>query len=97
MIIGLSIKNFKGIRELLDLQLSAFHVLVGPNGAGKTTLLDAIDFVRDCLVVGPAAAVESREVADFNDLTWMRTGGAPAIRWQRTRPDRRPAESPAGT
>ena len=79
MIIGLSIKNFKGIRELLDLELSAFHVLVGPNGAGKTTLLDAIDFVRDCLVVGPTAAVEAREVADFNDLTWMRKGGAVEI------------------
>ena len=79
MIVGLSISNFKGIRALRDLELSAFHVLVGPNGAGKTTLLDAIDFVRDCLVVGPAAAVESRDVADFNDLTWMRKGGAVEI------------------
>ncbi len=75
MIVGLSIKNFKGIRDLRNLELAAFHVLVGPNGAGKTTLLDAVDFVRDCLVDGPAAAVEARDVADFNDLTWMRRGG----------------------
>lgn len=75
MIIGLTIKNFKGIREIVNLPLSRFHVLVGPNGAGKTSFLDAIDFVRDCLAQSPAAAVESRHIADFNDLTWMRQGG----------------------
>jgi predicted ATPase len=74
MIVGLSIKNFKGIREAL-LRLADFHVLVGPNGVGKTTFLDAIDLVRDCLAHGPVAAVESRHIADFNDLTWMRQGG----------------------
>lgn len=76
MIIGLTIKNFKGIRELVNLPLSAFHVLVGPNGVGKTTFLDAIDFVRDCLVQGPGGAVTLRHIADFDDLTWMRQGGA---------------------
>ncbi len=76
MISGLTIRNFKGIREVVDLRLDRFHVLVGPNGSGKTTFLDAIDFVRDCLVLGPAAAVESRNIADFKDLTWMRKGGS---------------------
>ncbi len=76
MIIGLTIRNFKGIREIKNLPLSRFHVLVGPNGAGKTTFLDAVDFVRDCLVHSPSTAVESRGVADFNDLTWLRKGGA---------------------
>lgn len=75
MIIGLTIKNFKGIRELINLPLSTFHVLVGPNGVGKTTFLDAIDFVRDCLVQGPGMAVQTRHIADFNDLTWLRRGG----------------------
>lgn len=79
MIIGLTIRNFKSIRELIDLPLSGFHVLVGPNGVGKTTFLDAIDFVRDCLVQGPAAAVATRHVADFNDLTWLRQGGVVEI------------------
>lgn len=76
MIVGVTIRNFKGIGEVADLPLHAFHVLVGPNGVGKTTFLDAVDFVRDCLVHGPGAAVESRHIADFNDLTWMRRGGA---------------------
>lgn len=75
MIIGLTIRNFKGIRKVENLPLSRFHVLIGPNGVGKTTFLDAIDFVRDCLSHSPTAAVESRHIADFNDLTWMRQGG----------------------
>lgn len=75
MIVGITIRNFKVLREIVNLRLTRFHVLVGPNGAGKTTFLDAIDFVRDCLIQGPAAAVESRHVADFNDLTWLRRGG----------------------
>ena len=75
MIVGITIKNFKGIQEVSKLPLSRFHVLVGPNGAGKTTFLDAIDFVRDCLAHSPASAVESRHITDFNDLTWMRQGG----------------------
>jgi predicted ATPase len=74
MIIGISIKNFKLIRELKNLPLEQFHVLIGPNASGKSTFLDVFDFVRDCLEHGPLKAVESR-VPEFNDLTWMRRGG----------------------
>lgn len=75
MLVGLTIKNFKGIKEIERLPLSRFHVLVGPNGSGKTTFLDAIDFVRDCLAHGPGNALEKRGVADFVDMTWLRKGG----------------------
>lgn len=79
MIVGLTIRNFKGIKALEALPLGRFQVLVGPNGVGKTTVLDAIDFVRDCLSHGPGAAVDLRNIADFNDLTWMRGGGTVEI------------------
>jgi predicted ATPase len=93
MITGLTLRNFKGIRTLdarpgIDvglrlvgptLPLKRFQVLVGPNGVGKTTVLDAIDFVRDCLAHGPGAAVESRGIANFRDLTWLRKGGSVEI------------------
>ena len=95
MIIGLTLRNFKGVQSLSDrfqglqpldpirrvapLRLGRFQVLVGPNGVGKTTVLDSIDFVRDCLAHGPVAAVESRGIADFKDLTWLRKGGSVEI------------------
>ena len=79
MIVGLTIRNFRSIREIVDLPLRDFHVLVGPNGSGKSSFMDAITFVRDCLVMGPAGAVAARNITDFNDLTWMRRGGAVEI------------------
>jgi predicted ATPase len=80
MIIGLEIKNFKAIRFLPKLEMSQFHVLVGPNGSAKSTFLEAIEFVHDCLIVGPRGAVEQRSVGSFEDLTWMREGGSVEIR-----------------
>lgn len=74
MITGLCIRNYKGIREIENLSLGPFHVLVGPNGVGKSTFLDSIDFVRDCFIHGVSGAVELRHVSDFRDLTWMRRG-----------------------
>jgi predicted ATPase len=67
------------VRRGPPLRLGRFQVLVGPNGVGKTTVLDSIDFVRDCLAHGPVAAVESRGIADFKDLTWLRKGGSVEI------------------
>lgn len=63
MIVGITIRNFKSIREIVDLPISRFHVLLGPNGSGKTTFLDALDFVRDCLSASPATAVAKRHIA----------------------------------
>ncbi len=75
MIVGITVRNFRSIRQLDKLPLSAFHVLVGSNGAGKSAFLDAIEFVHDCLVQGPRRAVESRTQRGFADLTWQQRGG----------------------
>ena len=74
MIAGIKIVNYKAIQATPRIEISNFHVLVGPNGSGKSTFLDAIEFIKSCLVHGPAAAVEQR-VPDFRDLTYMRHGG----------------------
>ena len=74
MIAAIKIRNYKGIHKTPWLDLEPFHVLVGPNGSGKSTFLDAIQFVKDCLNLGPLAAVESR-APEFRDLTFRRQGG----------------------
>jgi hypothetical protein len=74
VISAIKIRNFKGIKSSQMLELDNFHVLVGPNGSGKSTFLESIEFIRDCLVRGPLAAVEGR-VPEFRDLTFMRRGG----------------------
>ena len=38
----LSVREFRGIKELSDLELSSFNVLVGRNNSCKTTLLEAL-------------------------------------------------------
>jgi predicted ATPase len=74
MIVGIKIRNYKGIKNSPWLELGPFHVLVGPNGSGKSTFLDAIEFVKSCLVDGPLVAVEQR-APEYRDLTFLRQGG----------------------
>lgn len=44
MITRVIVRNFRGVRETLDLQLARLTLLSGRNGLGKTTLFDAIDW-----------------------------------------------------
>ncbi len=74
MIVGLSIGNYRALKQVANLKLGRFHVLVGPNASGKTTFLDALDLIRDCLWDGPRPAIEAR-APEFRDLTHMRGGG----------------------
>ena len=74
MIIGVKIRNYKGIAKSPLIELDSFHVLVGPNGSGKSTFLEAIKFVKDCVTESPLKAVE-RRVPEFRDLTFRRQGG----------------------
>jgi AAA15 family ATPase/GTPase len=44
MIKLLSIKNFRGIDQLEDLQLERFNIFIGDNGTSKTSILEAIHY-----------------------------------------------------
>ncbi|MEN9852407.1 MAG: hypothetical protein RI996_350, partial [Candidatus Parcubacteria bacterium] len=41
---SLTIKNYKSIRELVDLEFNSFNIAVGQNNHGKTNLLEAIEW-----------------------------------------------------
>ncbi|MGW1755230.1 AAA family ATPase [Streptomyces mirabilis] len=53
------VDNYKSIAHC-DVTLGRFTVLLGLNAAGKSNFLDALRFVRDALVKGPAEAVAAR-------------------------------------
>ncbi|MCZ2085319.1 MAG: ATP-binding protein [Flavobacteriales bacterium] len=44
MIKKLSIKNFRGIEEVKDLEVDRFNIFIGDNGTSKTSILEAIHF-----------------------------------------------------
>lgn len=44
MIKSVSIKNFRGIEEIKDLQVDRFNIFIGDNGTSKTSALEAIHF-----------------------------------------------------
>ena len=47
MITGISIENFKGIREKVKLDLRPITLLFGANSAGKSTILHALHYARE--------------------------------------------------
>ncbi|MFF5676327.1 AAA family ATPase [Streptomyces hygroscopicus] len=53
------VNNYKSTAHC-DVTLGRFTVLLGLNAAGKSNFLDALRFVRDALVNGPAEAVAKR-------------------------------------
>lgn len=47
MITGISIENFKGIRDRVTLDLRPITLLFGANSAGKSTILHALHYARE--------------------------------------------------
>lgn len=63
--------GFRGIRDLIDLELpSTFTVITGRNGGGKSTICDAIEFALTGTLSKPYMHVEKRE--DLLDYIWWR-------------------------
>jgi len=56
----ISIRNFRSLAQVQELETGDITVLFGPNGSGKSTFLDSIWFVRDCAIRGVAEASSSR-------------------------------------
>ncbi len=49
MITRVTIENFKGIRERLEIDFAPITLFFGANSAGKSTIIDAIDFLHAIL------------------------------------------------
>src|SRR3954470_22966319 len=47
MITGISIENFKGIRDRVEIELRPLTLLFGPNSVGKSTILHALHYARE--------------------------------------------------
>jgi AAA15 family ATPase/GTPase len=47
MITGITIENFKGIREEVKLDFRPITLLFGANSAGKSTVLHALHYARE--------------------------------------------------
>jgi hypothetical protein len=68
MITGISIENFKGIRERVELELKPLTLLFGPNSAGKSTILHALHYAREVFERHNLDADRTITGGDFVDL-----------------------------
>jgi len=48
MLKRIKIKNFRSIRDEIELELAKITILVGGNSCGKTTIIEAIEYLKDC-------------------------------------------------
>ena len=60
MLTGLSIHNYKSVRDINLSHLPAFSVLVGANAAGKSNFVDALDFLSLAFRTGLSTAVRTK-------------------------------------
>ena len=72
LIKSLSIKNFKGFSEEVNIQLRPITLLFGANSAGKSSVLQALQLVREILERGDANVDRTRQGGDSIDLGGFR-------------------------
>jgi predicted ATPase len=49
---GLSVRNYRALRDLKLREVTPLTVLLGPNGSGKSTVFDVFAFLAECFSVG---------------------------------------------
>ena len=73
-ITNITIENFKGIREPVNVQLKPITLLFGPNSAGKSSIFQSLHYLRELLERNNAdadrsiAADESFDLGGFRNL-----------------------------
>lgn len=70
MITGITLENFKGIRDRIDIKLRPITLLFGPNSAGKSTISDALYYLEAILTSKSANPHQfhNQDHREFNDL-----------------------------
>ncbi|MBK7994111.1 MAG: AAA family ATPase [Blastocatellia bacterium] len=72
MITAITLKNFKGIRERVRIELKPITLLFGANSAGKSTILQAIHYAREVLLYQNLDADQTIQGGDNIDLGGFR-------------------------
>jgi len=72
MITSISIENFKGVRERIEIPLKPITLLFGPNSAGKSTILHALHYLREVFERNNPNADATIAGGDFVDLGGFR-------------------------
>ncbi len=65
---GMSIKNFKVLKDINFQSLTPMTAVIGKNGVGKSALIDAFGFLSDALKLGVEEACDARGRGGFEKL-----------------------------
>ena len=57
---GITVKNFRALRDVKLYPLSPMTALLGPNGSGKSTVFDVFAFLSECFNTGLRKAWDKR-------------------------------------
>ena len=57
---GITIRNFRALRDVKLNSLAPMTALLGPNGSGKSTVFDVFAFLSECFNTGLRKAWDKR-------------------------------------
>jgi len=70
---GITIRNYRILRDVTLKNIQPLTVVLGPNGCGKSTLFDVFGFLAECLQTNVRKALESR--GRINEVRSRNTSG----------------------